>query len=151
MAEIENKRPSFEVFQNPVDRAIKGAAADQERHRIEVALDWLAALQFVARKRKIDRPVKPDRIDCNGIDISPQSAAGAPWKADKLRCRYLRLHSSDDSRTRFDAAAIKFVVRQYTCPRIEYLDGIDTSLELLDQIRCRDFSEKVEQLLKQFR
>ncbi len=39
MTEIENKRPSRESCQDGIDRAIERFASDQERQRIEIALN----------------------------------------------------------------------------------------------------------------
>src|SRR5689334_4529642 len=63
MTEVEDKRSGFEICQYAIDRTIKRLAADQKRHRIEIALNRSAALHLLARKGKINRPVEPDGID----------------------------------------------------------------------------------------
>src|SRR5215471_2750387 len=148
VAEIEDKWSCFEVFHDSLDRAIKRAAADQERHRIEIALNRLAPLQLVACKSEIDGPVEPDRSDRYSIDVPFQPAAGAARKSDELRCWNLRAHGCNDACARFNATSIKFVIRQYAGPAIEYLHGIDAGLELPDQIRRRSVHKNVEQFGK---
>src|SRR5690349_22239520 len=96
MTQIEDKRSGFEICQYAIDRTIKRWAADQKRHRIEIALNRSAALHLVSRKGKINRPVEPDRIDVDHVDISLQSSAGATWKTDEPRIRYARADRSDN-------------------------------------------------------
>ena len=73
MTEIENKWPGCECLQYRIDRSIECCASDQQRQRIEIALNRPQLLNLLARKSKLDHPVEPNCIDGNGCDILPQA------------------------------------------------------------------------------
>src|SRR5215472_15532665 len=134
MTEIEDKRSSFEIFQYAIDRISERVATDQKRDWIEIALNRFAALHLVARKSEINGPVEPHCIDRDIIDVPLQSACCAARKTDEPRIRYARSDRGDDASTGFNTAAIEFTVRQYACPSVEYLHGVDAGLKLAGQI-----------------
>src|SRR4029077_4609261 len=127
VAEIEDKRSSREAFQCAIDSTIERFPANQERHRIEVALNRFLRLQLFAREFKIDRPVKPNRVNRDRSDVSPQFATGAARKADNLSPWYPASDRSSNARAGFHAAPVKFVTCHDPRPCVENLDRIDTS------------------------
>ena len=77
MAEIENKWALRESGKNWVDRTVQRRSAGKQGQRIEIALNRPPLLDHRPRKLKLDRPIKPDRIDCNRVEIATELSAGA--------------------------------------------------------------------------
>ena len=82
MAEIENKWALRESDKNCLDRAVQRRSAGKQGQRIEIALNRPPLLDHRPRKLKLDRPIKPNRIDCNRVEIATELRAGAARKAD---------------------------------------------------------------------
>src|SRR4029077_4480332 len=148
MAEIEDKRSSREAFQYAIDSMIERFAANQERHWIEIALNRFFRLQLIARKPKVDRPVKPNCVNRDCSNVSPQFAAGTARKADNLSRWYLRSNRSSDASAGFDTAPVKFVACHDSRPRVEHLYRVDAGLELPDQITNRGLDQDIDQGLE---
>ena len=55
---------------NSVDRTVQRRSAGKQGQRIEIALNRPPLLDHRPRKLKLDRPIKPDRIDCNRVEIA---------------------------------------------------------------------------------
>src|SRR5215831_2848567 len=97
MAEIENKRTLTEGSKNRIDRTIHGRTAGKQSQRIEVALNGTPLLYHRPREFKLDRPIEPDCIDRNRVQIATELGAGAARKSDDARSRKFRAHLFDDS------------------------------------------------------
>ena len=70
VAEIENKRTLRKGSKNCIDRTIHGCTAGKQSQWIEIALNRTPLLDHRPRKFKLDRPIEPDRIDRNRIQIA---------------------------------------------------------------------------------
>jgi hypothetical protein len=66
----------------------------KQGQRIEIALNRPPLLDHRPRKLKLDRPIKPNRIDCNRVEIATELRAGAARKADDACSRNLGNQSS---------------------------------------------------------
>ena len=96
MAEIENK---WALENNEsVDRAVQRRSAGKQGQRIEIALNRPPLLDHRPRKLKLDRPIKPNRIDCNRVEIATELRAGA-----KPSARTWRLEMNASTAAKFNA------------------------------------------------
>ena len=72
--------------------------------------------------------------------------AGAARKADDLRVGNLLADRGDDPGGGLDAPFAKLAGRQNSRPGVENLHGIDTGLELPDQIARRSLHQEIDEL-----
>ena len=134
MAEIENKWALRESDKNCVDRAVQRRSAGKQGQRIEIALNRPPLLDHRPRKLKLDRPIKPNRIDCNRVEIATELRAGAARKADDACSRNLGTDLFDDPRMRLDAPSLELPSGKNSRPSIEKLNRIDTGSELANEV-----------------
>src|SRR5580693_6998011 len=137
VAEVENERLWSERFEDGIGRTIECGSAGEQRQRIEIALNGAQRLNLIARKAQLRHPIEPYRVDRYRFEVTQQFRSCAARKADDARRRKLFAHVRYDPRCRFDAPLTKFIARQYACPGIEDLHGIDTGRKLFDQVARR--------------
>ena len=90
--------PPRKAFNNGIDRAIERFTSDQERQRIEIALNWSSCLDVIARKRKLHGPIQTDRVDRNGSKIRFQPGTSAARKANDLCAGNFFTHCGNNTR-----------------------------------------------------
>ena len=79
--------PFGKRVQDCIHGPIQGVTSGKQRQRIEIALNWTLLLHVFARKRQVDHPIKSDRIDRDGREISFESRSSATGKANDPRFR----------------------------------------------------------------
>ena len=139
-----------ESGKNCVDRAVQRRSAGKQRQRIEIALNRPPLLDHRPRKLKLDRPIEPNRIDCNRVEIATELRAGAARKADDACSRNLGTDLFDDPRMRLDAPSLEFPSGKNSRPGIENLHRIDAGIELANQIARRRLDQKLDQFREDF-
>src|SRR5262249_61366870 len=82
--EIEDEWAAAKGFDYRVDRTVERGPADDERERIEIALDRQARLNAILSKFAIDHPVEPDRVYCGTFPLTGNHRAGSPREANDL-------------------------------------------------------------------
>src|SRR4051794_37649309 len=136
VAEIEDERTGRERAEYILDAAAERSAADDEKLRIEVALDRLATLQ---RRRLAERDgsVERDRVDAALLEIGPNHQPGAAGKADDRKPRMRRPQMIDDAPRRLDHPLPEGRLGEHPGPAVEELQRLGAGLDLAQEITDR--------------
>ena len=85
VTEIENKRTARECLNDSIDRTIECLPSDQQRERIEIALNRSPRLDVITRKGKVDGPIQADGVDRSRFKIRSKPRTSTTRKTDDLR------------------------------------------------------------------
>ena len=131
---IPDERPVGKCSENPVYCAIKRIAAGQQQQWIKITLDSNASGNMRASKIKVRRPIEPDGIDRDIIQVPKDAGPDPARKSDDPGFRNIVAYRRDQALRGLDAPLPEFLIGQDARPCIENLDGIGARLQLPDQV-----------------
>ena len=132
VSKIPDERPVGKCREYPVYCAIKRIATGQQQQWIKITLDCNASRNMRASKIKVRRPIEPDGIDRDIIQIAKEPGPDPARKSDDSGFWNIVPYRRDQALRGLDAPLPEFLIGQNARPRIENLDGIGARLQLPD-------------------